>query len=128
MSRRAACEPPPVEIDGAAFGLAQVVAGMFRMAAAKRPQLAARLRGSLAFQGTDSEFGVTVHFERERIRVKGSADRDASVLIEGPMMTLTKLAAGDTEMRAYLRREIRLHGMLRHPLLLMRTRRLLGAL
>jgi hypothetical protein len=127
VRRRAAGEPPSVEVgDGAASGIAQVTADLFGQASARRPGRAARLRGSLALQGTDHDFGTTVYFERERIRVTGSADPDALVVIEGPMMALAQLGSGGHALRACLRREVRVRGALRHPLLLIRTRRLLG--
>jgi len=129
VTDRAAREPPSVEVgDGAAFGMAQVTADIFRQAVAKRPGRAARLRGSLALQGTDYEFGTTVYFERERITVTGSADPHALIVIEGPVMALTKLGSGGHAGRTYLRREIRVRGVLRHPLLAIRTRRLLRTL
>lgn len=132
VTRRAPHEPPPVEVeaigDGAAYGMAQVTAGVLRQASAKETRRAARLRGSLALQGTDHAFGVTVYFERERIRVTGRADPDALVVFEGPVMTLTKLGSGGHAVRTYVRREIRVRGLLRHPLLVIRARRLLGAL
>jgi len=134
VTRRDPREPPPIEVeveavgDGEAHGMAQVTAGVLRQASARQSRRAARLRGSLALQGTDHAFGVTVHFERERIRVTGHADPDALVVVEGPVMTLTKLASGGHAVRTCLRREVRVRGVLRHPLLVIRAHRLLGAL
>jgi hypothetical protein len=126
--RRRTREPPAIEIgDRAELGIVQMTAGLFAQASASRPGRARRLRGSLCFRGTDHRFATTVYFEGERIRVIGSADPDASVAIEGPMMTLAKLAGGGHALRGYFRREIKVRGALRHPLLLIRTRRLLGA-
>lgn len=130
MTPRAPREPPPVEVqataNGAAYGMAQVTAGLLRQASAGDARRAARLRGSLALQGADYPFGVTIYFERERIRVSGHADPEALVAIEGPMMTLTRLGSGGHAVRAYLRREIRVRGALRHPLLVIGVRRLLA--
>ena len=124
-----AAKAPPIEVEsGAAFSLAQVVAGLFREAGAKRPRRAARLRGSLALQITDHTSGATVYFERERIRVVGNLDPEASVLVEAPVMSFAKLGSRGYSTRAYLRREIKVRGMLRHPLLLSRVRGLLAAL
>jgi predicted lipid carrier protein YhbT len=121
----AAAAPPPVEVEGGmAFGLAQVMAGVFRMASVKQPALAARMHGSLSFVGTDHKLGATVYFERDRIRVLGSADPKASVVIEGPMTLLSGLTSGNNAARAFIRREIKVHGLIRHPLLLRRVRRL----
>jgi hypothetical protein len=126
--RRRIREPPAIEIgDRAELGIVQMTAGLFAQASASQPKRATRLRGSLSFRGTDRRFATTVYFEGERIRVIGSADPDASVAIEGPMMTLAKLGGGGHALRGYLRNEIKVHGALRHPLLLIRTRRLLRA-
>lgn len=123
-----AAAAPPVEVEGGlAFGLAQVIAGVFRMASANQPALAARLRGSLSFVGTDHKLGATVYFERDRIRVLGSPDHRASVVVEGPMTMLSGLTTGSGAVRAYMRREIKVHGLIRHPLLLRRVRRLVAA-
>ncbi|MHB8492228.1 MAG: SCP2 sterol-binding domain-containing protein [Solirubrobacteraceae bacterium] len=120
---------PPVEVEaGVAFGLAQVMAGMFRMGSAKQPALAARMRGSLSLIGTsDDRLGATVYFERDRIRVAGSPDRAASVVVEAPLTTLSTLGKGNTATRAYMRRELKVRGLMRHPLLLHHVRRLLAA-
>jgi predicted lipid carrier protein YhbT len=116
---------PPVQVEGGmAFGLAQVMAGVFRMGSAKQPALAARVHGSLCFVGTDHKLGATIYFERDRIRVLGNPDLEASVVIEGPMNLLSGLTSGNSAARAYLRREIKVHGLIRHPLLLRRVRRL----
>jgi predicted lipid carrier protein YhbT len=124
----AAATAPPVEVEGGmAFGLAQVMAGVFRMASAKQPALAARIHGSLSFVGTDHKLGATVYFERDRIRVLGSPDPAASVVVEGPMAMLSGLTSGRSTVRAYLRREIKVRGLIRHPLLLHRVRRLAAA-
>lgn len=129
MTRPAPREPPPVEVqaiaNGPAYGMAQVTAGLLRQASAGHARRAARVRGSLALQGTDHAFGVTVYFERERIRVTGRADPEALIALEGPMMTLARLGSGGHALRVYLRREIRVRGVLRHPLLAIRVRRLL---
>lgn len=129
MTKAGTAEVPPVEVgSGAAFGLAQVIAGLFRQAAAKQPQRAARLRGTLGLQSSDHKSGVTVHFEGERIRVTGDVDPDAQLRIEGPVMTFGKLGSPVYAVRAYLRREIKVRGMLRHPVLLSRIRRFLAGL
>jgi hypothetical protein len=119
---------PAVEVGGgiAGFGFSQVVAGLLRQAAAEQPQLAAQLRGKLGLQSSDHSSGVTVHFEGERIRVTGDVDPDVPLLIEAPVMSFGKLGSPVYSVKAYLRREIRVRGMYRHPLRLHRIRVFLG--
>ncbi len=125
----AGAEIPHVEVgSGTAFGLAQVIGGLFRQAAAQQPQRAAQLRGTLGLQSSDYSSGVTVHFEGERIRVTGDVDPDAQLRIEGPAMSFGKLGSPVYAVRAYLRREIKVRGMFRHPVLLSRIRRFLAGL
>jgi hypothetical protein len=126
----AGVKAPTVEVGGgiAAFGFSQVVAGLLREAAAKQPREAAQLRGKLGLQSSDHKSGVTVHFEGERIRVVGDVDPDVELRIEGPVMSFGKLGSSAYAVRAYLRREIRVRGMFRHPLQLRRFRRFLGGL
>ncbi len=121
---------PAVEVGGgiAGFGFSQVVAGLFRQAAAQQPQMAAQLRGTLGLQSSDHKSGVTVHFEGERIRVVGDVDPDVQLRIEGPVMSFGKLGSQSYAIKAYLRREIRVRGMFRHPVQLRRIRRFLGGL
>ena len=119
-------DAPRVEVQaGGVPGMAQIVGNLLGQAIYKQPRRAARIRGSLALRGTDRDAGVTTRFEGERVLVTGAADPDASVVIEGPLMTLAKLASGGHVVRAVLRREVRVRRALRHPLLLMRVRRLL---
>jgi hypothetical protein len=121
---------PPVEVGGgiAGFGLSQVVAGLFRQAAAKQPRQAAQLRGTLGLQTSDHASGVTVHFEGERIRVVGDIDPGVEIQIEGPVMSFGKLGSPSYATKAYLRREIKIRGMYRHPVKLSRIRRFLAGL
>lgn len=125
-----AAAAPLVEVGGgiAGFGFSQVVAGLLRQAAAKQPQLAAQLRGTLGLQSSDHKSGVTVHFEGERIRVVGNVDPDVQLRIEGPVMSFGKLGSSSYAVKAYLRREIKVRGMFRHPVQLRRFRRFLGGL
>ena len=121
---------PPVEVGGgiAGFGLSQVVAGLFRQAAAKQPRQAAQLRTTLGLQTSDHASGVTVHFEGERIRVTGDVDPDVQLRIEGPVMSFGKLGSMSYATKAYLRREVKIRGMFRHPVKLSRLRRFLAGL
>ncbi len=125
-----AVKAPTVEVGGgiAGFGFSQVVAGLVRQAAAKQPREAARLRGTIALQSSDHTSGVTVHFEGERIRVTGGVDPDVPLRIEGPAMSFSKLGSQSYSTKAYLRREIRVKGMFRHPIQLTRFRRFLAGL
>jgi hypothetical protein len=126
----AGVKAPIVEVGGgiAAFGFSQVVAGLFRQAAARQPRQAAQLRGTLGLQSSDHKSGVTVHFEGERIRVVGDVDPDVQLRIEGPVMSFGKLGSQSYAIKAYLRKEIRVRGMLRHPMQLSRVRRFLASL
>lgn len=121
---------PTVEVGGgiAGFGLSQVIAGLLRQAAAKQPRQATQLRTKLGLQTSDHTSGVTVHFEGERIRVTGDVDPDVQLRIEGPVMSFGKLGSMSYATKAYLRREIRIRGMYRHPFMLSRLRRFLAGL
>ena len=113
---------------GPAFGMAQVIAGICRQAAAQNPQRASQLRGSIALQSSDYMSGATVVFEGERIRVLGDRDPGAPLLIEGPAMTFAKLGSPTYAVKAYLRREIKIRGMFRHPVQLAKLQRFLSVL
>lgn len=121
---------PTVEVGGgiAGFGFSQVVAGLLRQAAAKQPEEASRLRGTIGLQSSDHTSGVTVHFEGEKIRVTGDVDPDVELCIEAPVMSIGKLGSMSFATRAYLSREIKVRGMYRHPLKLNRLRRFLGGI
>ena len=107
---------------GPAFGMAQVISGLLRQASAQNPQRATELRGTVALQSSDYASGITIHFEGERIRVEAEKDPDALLLIEGPVLTFGKLGSFGYSAKAFLRRKIRIRGMLRHPLLLNKVR------
>lgn len=119
---------PSVEIGGgiAGFGFSTVVAGLLRQAAAMQPEQAARLRGTIGLQSSDHTSGVTVHFEGEKIRVTGDVDPDVELRVEAPVMSIGKLGSLPFSTKSYLRREIRVHGMYRHPIQLNRFRRFLA--
>ncbi len=125
-----AVKAPSVEVGGgiAGFGFSQVVAGLLRQAAAKQPREAAELRGKIGLQSSDHTSGVTVHFEGEKIRVTGDVDPDVRLCVEGPVMSFGKLGSFGYATKAYLRREIRVRGMFRHPIQLTRFRRFLAGL
>jgi hypothetical protein len=121
---------PPVEVGSgiAGFGLSTVIAGLLRQAAAKQPEAATRLRGTIGLQSSEHTSGVTVHFEGEKIRVTGDVDPDVELRIEGPVMSFGKLGSMTYATKAYLSREIKIHGMYRHPMKLNRLRRFLAGL
>lgn len=121
---------PPVEIGIgiAGFGLSTVIAGLLRQAAAKQPEEATRLRGTIGLQSSEHTSGVTVHFEGEKIRVTGDVDPDVELRIEGPVMSFGKLGDLSYATKAYLSREIKINGMYRHPFKLNRLRRFLAGL
>lgn len=117
---------PRVEVQsGGIPGMAEVMGNVLGQAIFKHPRRAARIHGSLAFLASDRDVGVTVDFQGERVLVTGTPDPAASVVIEGPLMALMKIGSGGHATRVLLRREVRARRALRHPLLLMRVRRLM---
>jgi hypothetical protein len=125
MSTHAA---PPVELAPDADAMAQLVAQVFASAAKADPRLASRLRGTLAMQLGAQGPAFTVHFERTRIRVASGADASAQLKLEASLDALPLLSSSRQALRPLLRRQIRLRGLVRHPIVAMRLRRLLGAL
>lgn len=111
--------------EGASPGLAQMVAGVVGPALERDPKRASRIKGSLALKATDHDAGVTLRFEPARVVVAGAAETGALVTIAAPLMTLGALGQGGHAVGALWRREARVKGGLRHPLLLWRVRRLL---
>lgn len=117
---------PSVEVEpGKSAGFARMIAFLLEPAVRKDPRAAARIRGSLALKVTDQNAGVTIEFDRGRVKVTGAMDPDASVIIEAPLLTLGALGEGGHAIRDLIRREIRVKRGLRHLQLLIRVRRLL---
>lgn len=104
-----------------------MVASLVGPALERNPRRAARIKGSLALKATDHNAGVTLRFDPGRVVVAGSVDADALVTIEAPLVVLGKLGQGRHAIGALRRREARVRGGLRHPLVLWRVRRLLAA-
>lgn len=120
--------PPPVEVAADADAMAQLVAQVFASASKQEPRLAAKLRGALAMQLGASGPAFTVRFERSRIRVESGAAGDAQLRLEAALDALPMLTSPRQALRPLLRRQIRLRGLVRHPIVAMRLRRLLAAL
>lgn len=120
---------PVLEVkEGATSGLAKIVASLLEPAMSKDPRAVAKMRGSLALKVTDRNAGTTLSFEAGQVTVTGSVDPNASVTIEAPLLTLGALGEGSHALRGLLRGEVKVKRGLRHPLLLLRVRRLLQAL
>jgi ubiquinone biosynthesis protein UbiJ len=120
--------PPPVELAPGADAIAQMVAQVFASASKQEPRLAARLRGAVAMQTGAQGPAFTIHFEQSRIRVATGADGKAQLQLEAPLDALSSLTTGSRTLRALLSRRIRLRGVVRHPIIALRLRRLLSAL
>lgn len=110
---------------GESPGMAQMVSALLRHPVETNPKLVRKMRGSLAMRATDREAGVTIGFKVGEVTITGTVDHKASVLIEAPILTLGKLGQGGHSVGSLFKGEAKVKGALRHPLFLMRARKLL---
>ena len=135
--------PEVVLADAEPNGLARMLAGLLEANLARRPERAALLRPSIVeVHAADAGVAVTVRLDRGRVRVSnGSAKPRRDVRVRASGHDLLALSAAPLRLgfpdpfrregRAVLRRiasgQVRVSGMLRHPVVLSRFSRLLSA-
>ena len=135
--------PEVVLTDAEPSGLARMLAGLLEANLVRRPERAALLRSAVVeVDAADAGVAVTVQLEGGRVRVlNGSATARPDVRVRAGGHHLLALSAAPLrfgfpdpfrrEGRAVLRRiasrQVRVSGMLRHPLVLSRFSRLLSA-
>ncbi len=124
-------------------GLAELVGGLCEANLQRHPERRALLRsGVVELTAIDAGVSVTLRLEQGLVTVEsGSAEPRADVRVRADSGTLIQLSAaplrlglpdvatreGRAVIRKLLRRELRVRGMLRHPLVLARLTRLLSA-
>lgn len=129
--------------DAEPNGLARMLAGLIESNLARRPERAALLRPAIVeVDAADAGVAVTVRLDRGRVRVSnGSATPHPDVRVRASGHDLLALSAAPLRLgfpdplrregRAVLRRiasgQVRVSGMLRHPVVLSRFSRLLSA-
>jgi hypothetical protein len=129
--------------DAEPNGLARMLAGLIESNLARRPERAALLRPAIVeVDAADADVAVTVRLDRERVRVSnGSATPHRDIRVRASGHDLLALSAAPLRLgfpdplrregRAVLRRiasgQVRVSGMLRHPVVLSRFSRLLSA-
>ena len=119
---------PAIEIEpGESAGMVMIIKSLIESGINENPQLASKIRGSLTLIAADHGLGITIRFTRDRVILSGDADPDAMVVIRAPLLTLGKLGEGGHAIRGLVKREVRVKGALRHPLLTSRVRRLMNA-
>lgn len=119
---------PPVEVDDpGSAGIAYINQALMEKAVANAPQLARKIRGSVAMWAADYRTGTTVRFEGDRIAIDGVCHDDAWIRVEGEALVLARLGGGVHDLDMLMKRKVRVRGVLRHPLFALRLRRLLGA-
>jgi hypothetical protein len=119
---------PRVEVvDPGSAGIAYISQALMSKAVANSPELARKMRGSVAMWASDYRTGTTVSFEGDRVAIDGVCHDDAWIRVEGGAIMLAKLGGGVHDIDALLKRKVRVRGVLRHPLFALRLRRLLDA-
>lgn len=119
---------PVIEIEqGGSAGMVLIIRSLIEAGINQSPQLASKIKGSVTLLATDHGLGITIRFKPGRVVLSGDADPKASVVIRAPLLTLGKLGEGGHAVRGLLKRQVRVKGALRHPLLLVRVKKLIGA-
>ena len=134
---------PEVVLDADPNGLARMLAGLLEGNLARRPERAALLRPAVVeVDATDAGVAVTVRLDGERVRVSnGTGGPRPDVRVRATGHDLLALSAAPLrygfpdpfrrEGRAVLGRiasgNVRVSGMVRHPMVLSRFSRLLSA-
>jgi hypothetical protein len=135
--------PEVVLADTEPNGLARLLAGLLEANLARRPERAALLRPAVVeVDAADAAVAVTVRLDRGRVRVSnGSAMPRPDLRVRASGHDLLALSAAPLRLgfpdpfrregRVVLRRiasgQVRVSGMLRHPVVLSRFSRLLSA-
>jgi hypothetical protein len=129
--------------DAEPNGLARMLAGLLEANLARRPERAALLRpGVVEVDAADAAVAVTVRFDEGSVRVSnGSTTPRPDVRVRASGHDLLALSAaplrlgfpdplrpeGRAVLRRILSRQVRVSGMVRHPVVLSRFSRLLSA-
>ena len=131
-----------VLIDAEPSGLARMLAGLLEANLSRRPERVALLRPAVVeVDAVDAGVAVTVRFDRGRVRVSNGSATPSDVRVRASGHDLLALSGAPLrfgfpdplrrEGRAVLRRiaagQVRVSGMLRHPVVLSRFSRLLSA-
>lgn len=118
---------PKVEIGRAgADGMAHITLQLIDKSVARSPDLARKMRGTVALSTTDYRTSVTVRFEGSRVVVDGEDDARAWLRVEGEAIVLARLAGGGAPLSSPRKLGVRVSGLARHPLFAWRLHRLLN--
>lgn len=118
---------PIVEIGRAgADGMAHITLQLIEKSVTGSPELARKMRGTVALCTTDYRTSVTVRFEGSRVVIDGEDDPRAWLRVEGEAIVLARLAGGGAPLSSPRKLGVKVHGPLRHPLFAWRLHRLLN--
>ncbi len=134
--------PRVTYVDDEPNGLARMVGGLIEANLAHHPRRAGLLRPAVVdLVALDADVAVSLAIDRREVRVaNGMADGRAHVRVTTDSLSLVELAAAPLRLglpdvfhtegrviaRKLLAREMRIDGLLRHPLTLSRVTRLLS--
>jgi hypothetical protein len=133
---------PPVEyLDSEPSGLASMIGGIIEGNLAAHPERAALLRPAVVgILATDAGVAITIRLAPKRITVANGLLGRPQVVVETDSETLAELSSvplrfgfpdamtpdGRETTRKLMRRDLRVHGLVRHPGLVSRLNRLLS--
>jgi hypothetical protein len=133
---------PPVEyLDSEPSGLASMIGGIIEGNLAAHPERAALLRPAVVgILATDAGVAITIRLAPKRITVANGLLGRPQVVVETDSETLAEMSSvplrfglpdamtpeGRETTRKLMRRELRVHGLVRHPGIVSRLNRLLS--